>query len=300
MENLQFEALAVNEAKLPSLQFYETHDGQQLAYRYYDADTTELSLILLHGSAYHSRYLQPLASYLAEHGVANIYTPDMRGHGPKTTTRGDVKYIGQLENDISDLVHYARQHQNGAVILGGHSSRGGAVIRYAGGDNAAVEGYLLLAPYIHYNAPTAPPKNQWANANVLRIIGLNILNGLGITVFNHLDVISFSMPDAVRDGTETLQYSYTLQMSMHPHGDYGNDIASLDASCLVLVGADDEVFKAKSFKQLFASYSPETRVTVVPGISHFGVVTKHSAQVRIASWLRRIGLSLKNRGNWAL
>ncbi|CQR47433.1 Arylesterase [Paraliobacillus sp. PM-2] len=286
-ENLSFNRLETDEAKLTSMQQYTARDGQELSYRYYNGNASK-TLILLHGSAYHSSYLQPLASYLSEHNVVNVYTPDLRGHGSQTKNRGDVKYIGQIEDDISDFVKYVRKQQKGEILLGGHSSGGGTVIRYAGGDNAPVDGYLLLSPFIHHTAPTYRSDSEWTNVNLPRMIGLSILNTFGISVLNHHDVISFNMPESVRDGTETLRYTYALQTSMHPRNDYGKDIASLDKPSYLMIGSDDNVFKAEAFKSLFNKNSSKTKVNILKDISHFGVVTKNAAQKSISKWLKNL------------
>ncbi len=282
--DLSFDTLQTNENKLPSLQQYTARDGEKLSYRYYGAETDK-TIILLHGSAYHSSYLQPLASHLSENDVANVYTPDFRGHGPQTENRGEADYIGQLEDDINDFVKYIRSQQEGPLLLGGHSSGGGTVIRYAGGENEPVDGYLMLSPFIHHTAPTYRPDSEWSNVNMPRMIGLSILNTFGITVLNHKDVISFNMPEAVRDGTETLRYNYALQISMHARNDYGKDIASLEEPSFVMIGTDDHISKPEAFQPLFNEYSPKTKVSLLPDISHFDVVTKNTAHKMIAEWL---------------
>lgn len=289
-DNLRFDQLQTDEDKLAPLESYQARDGQQLSYRYYTSDA-EQALIMLHGSAYHSDYLQPLASYLAENNIANVYTPDFRGHGPNASERGDVAYIGQLEDDISDLVEFVSQRETGSVVLGGHSSGGGTAIRYAGGDQASsVDGYLLLAPYIHYQAPTAAETNDWANVNTPRMAGLSILNFFQITAFNHKDVISFNMPAEVRDGTETLQYSYMLQTSMHPRGDYQQDIASLPDNTQLLIGGKDEVFQPDAYQPLFEEHAPQVTTKSLPETSHFGIVTKDSAHQTVADWMQATSL----------
>ena len=60
-----------------------------------------------------------------------------------------------------------------------------------------VDGYILLAPYIHHSAPTSAESNSdWADPKVLRLILLGLLNGVGITGLNDLTVIEFKMPEA--------------------------------------------------------------------------------------------------------
>ncbi len=39
-----------------------------------------------------------------------VLTPDLRGHGNNIGEKGDVEYIGQLENDIEDLIEFSKQN----------------------------------------------------------------------------------------------------------------------------------------------------------------------------------------------
>ena len=80
----------------------------------------------------------------------------------------------------------------------------------------------------------------WASLNFLRIYGLLTLNTIGIHGFNGLPVIEFNKPTKFWDGTETLSYSYRLNVSYHPHYRYQDDIRSLGGPTLVMIGAHDE------------------------------------------------------------
>ncbi len=288
LESLKFNELQTNQQQLPELQTYQTRDGSELSYRYYES-TAEQVLIFIHGSGYHSEYLQELATYLSEEGVAKVYTPNLRGHGPAPETRGDIAYIGQIDDDIYDLIDFVDQrHPEQPIILGGHSSGGGTVIRTAGGDasHEAVERYLLIAPYIHHTAPTnSSDKNEWANVNTPRMIGLSMLNQIGITHVNDLDVISFNMPSEYRDQTETLAYSYRLQTSMHPRSDYQKDISSMNGEIFVVAGSEDGSFLVDQYQQVFAEH-PNTKIEIMDGLSHFGPIFDESAQKEIAAWLQ--------------
>jgi len=65
--------------------------------------------------------------------------PNMRGHYQSGRHRVDVDYIGQMEDDMADLIRHLREQRlNGPITLGGHSSGGGFAIRFAGGGQAAL------------------------------------------------------------------------------------------------------------------------------------------------------------------
>ena len=273
----------------PALHKYQARDGTPLHYREYagSGDAARV-IVLLHGSGYHSGYLQPLAAGLAESDNVRVYTPDLRGHGPDPVRRGDVDYIGQLEDDLDDFLGLVRRaHPEAALLLAGHSSGGGLAIRHAGGDpQVPVDGYILLAPYIHHSAPTSAESNSdWADPKVLRLILLGLLNGVGITGLNDLTVIEFNMPEAVRDGTETLAYSYRMQTSMHPRDDYGTDIAALNAPTLVLAGSADSSFNSDAYAPLFREHTDHAEVKVLEGVGHLGLIKSADTRGAIQQWL---------------
>ncbi len=286
LENLQFTDLRTERTTLPPLEQFKARDGEALSFRHYTANANQV-LILVHGSGYHGSYFQPLASYLTEGGIASVYTLDLRGHGLHPESRGDIKYMGQIEDDLYDFIEFVKQrHRKESIILGGHSSGGGTVIRMAGGRrrHQAISGYLLIAPYIHHQSPTNTKINNWVNVNIPRIIGLSMLNQLKITHLNHMPVISFNMPYPYRDNTETLTYSYRLQVSMHPRKHYKRDILSLDQRVLVIAGSGDEAFNVDRYKQVFQD-NKHAEVVLLEGLSHFNIISRQASHEKISEWI---------------
>jgi non-heme chloroperoxidase len=220
-------ASAPTELPLPSLRRFAARDGEELAYRYYESDTDRI-LIFVHGSSYHGAGYHTLASFISKSGTARVVLPNLRGHFQSGRRRGDVDYIGQLEDDMVDLITFLRGEQlSGPITLGGHSSGGGFVIRFAGGGHDIVSSYLMLAP-IMPTSPTVKGGNAggWANLQ-RRLFGLLALNVVGIHGFDALPIVEFNKPAKYRDGTETLAYSYRLNMSYHPRYRYQNDLTAL-------------------------------------------------------------------------
>ena len=288
---LRFEALPrVSEAEVAPLEVYPTRDRTLLPVRRYDGPGgSDKTLILLHGSGYHSRYLAPLAARLARAGAAHVVTPDLRGHGAEPVRRGDVDYIDQLEDDIADLATYAEQRHPGTrLVVGGHSSGGGLAVRFAGsrhGERAA--GLVLLAPYLGHDAPTTRSNaGGWARPRLPVIIALSILNGFGITALNGVTAITFDMPEEARDGTETLAYSFRLNTGYAPRN-HRKDLAATRAPVLGLIGADDEAFYAEKLGPTLASLT-EASVEVIPGVSHLDLPGRPVTAERIAVWLSRL------------
>ncbi len=284
---IDFSRLAGDYSGLPELEPYAARDGSKLRVRHYAAESS-LTMILIHGSGWHSSYLLPLAGFIAESGLARVYTPDLRGHGQNPARRGDVDHVGQLEDDLADLVGFIKEkHPETKVIIAGHSSGGGLALRFAGGKYGGLScGCLLLSPFLKYNAPTMRPNSGgWAIPYVGRIIGLVLLNNLGLTWFNHLPVIEFNLPSQWRDGSETLVYSYQLNAAMAPVN-YKRDLAAIKAPLLVMVGEADESFIATEFPPLIKGYAPNAQVEIIPAAGHIEVVTGEKVRPILGQWLK--------------
>lgn len=231
-------------------------------------------LILLHGSSWHGQQFDGLAQNLV--GTADILLPDLRGHGANPQSRGDVNYLGQYDDDLADLIKtYA--HEGQKVVLGGHSSGGGLVARFAGGAHAEmIDGAIMLAPFLKYNAPTTRQNSGgWAYPLTRRLIGLSMLNAAHISALNHLTVMQFAMPQEVLDGplghTATLAYSYRLNQSYAPRDKYLEDIAALP-SFMLIVGRDDEAFFADQYQPLMQEVTDKGSYHLVAGASHLQIV----------------------------
>jgi alpha-beta hydrolase superfamily lysophospholipase len=284
---LRFDSLApVDPRSLPPFESFPARDGSALPLRHFAADA-RCTLILLHGSGYHGRYLAPLAQRLAGAGSARVYVPDLRGHGPAPARRGDLAYTDQLEDDLADLVACVRaRHPGACVAIAGHSSGGGLALRFAGGAHGEeAEGYALLAPYLGHGAPTTRPgSGGWARPRIPLIIALSLLGGLGVHALDGLTALRFEMPEAVRDGTETLAYSWRMTQGFAPR-DWRRDLAAVRRPLIVLVGADDEAFHAARYPEVVRAGAASARVDIVPGVSHLGLVGAPEVAASLAEWL---------------
>ncbi len=288
-----FEELFFDYSSLPELKSYRARDGTQLAYRYYPAESDKI-IILLHGAGWHSRYFLPLAEFISSEGLAQVYTPDLRGHGLTPKRRGDVDYIGQFEEDLADLIAIIRKDNPDAIlIMGGHSSGGGLAIRFAGSQyGQKVGAYMLMSPFLKYNAPTTRLNSGgFARPNTRRIIGLVMLNNVGIRWFNYLTVMKFNMPERARDGTETLSYSYRLTTAYAPQ-DYEKDLSAITQPLLVVAGTKDETMVYCQYDPVISQYTT-AQVKLLQGVSHMGLVVCPEVRPLIKEWLADLGQDKK-------
>jgi non-heme chloroperoxidase len=287
--DLTFNELFFDYKNLPPLQTFAARDGIKLAYRHYPAQSSKV-IILVHGSGWHSQYYLPLAEAISSEGIAQVYTPDLRGHGPNPERRGDVNYIDQLEDDLADLITIIRKDiPNAMLIIGGHSSGGGLVIRFAGSRyGKQTDAYVLLSPFLKYNAPTIRANSGgWAHPYTGRIAGLTILNFMGIHWFDYLTAIEFNMPKEARDGTETLSYSHRLNTAYAPRN-YKKDLSAITQPLLVAAGTIDESFIANQFEPVITQYTA-AQVKLLPGLTHMGVVVRPEIRSVVKEWLKGLG-----------
>ncbi len=269
---------------------FETRDGAGQMARVYPGPSGAPLLVLVHGSGWHGLQFDELARQLQ--GSATVIAPDLRGHGETPQRRGDVDHIAQLEEDIADLVT-ATVKPGQKTVLAGHSSGGGLVVRFAGGTHGEMlDGAILLAPFLKYNAPTTRQNSGgWARPLTRRIIGLSMLNGVGITALNGLTAIRFNFPASVRNGplghTVTDAYSFRLNTAFAPRNDYLADIAKLP-KFLLIAGLDDESFFAKEYQPLMSSVTDKGQYLLVPDQSHLAIVDAPDTRVAIEKFLQTL------------
>lgn len=268
---------------LPALSRYRTQDGGLLAYRAYpvayplvhpgaDSAETQQVAILIHGSAGQSPGMHAVARTLNKTGAA-VYALDVRGHGA-SGRRGDIDYIGQLDNDLADFVAHVRPaHPHAIWTLVGFSAGGAFALRIAGGPYGDLfDRYIAIAPALIFPKGVARPGNgSWATVSVPRIGGLIVLNLIGIHRFDGLNAVRYAAPPA--DTWFTHAYSYRLAMNFSPGLDYLSALARVKAPVAVLDGADDEQFYPDSYAALLKPMKPDIMVEVVPGVGHAGATT---------------------------
>ncbi|MBA1146784.1 alpha/beta hydrolase [Ectothiorhodospiraceae bacterium WFHF3C12] len=261
---------AVDYANVPPLRRYTARDGEALGYRAYPpADRARPgSVVLIHGSSANSRSMHPLSRALAGAGY-RVYALDVRGHG-SSGPRGDIDYIGQLEDDLADFLESVSPEAPRTLI--GFSSGGGFALRFAGSERQTLfAGYLLLAPFISQDASTSrDDAGGWVSVGLPRYIAIAILNGFGVKAFNHLPVIRYALAEEARAHL-TPAYSFALAENFRPRQEYRANIRAVNQPVRVVAGEADELFHAARFGDVFALAGKDVPVRLVPGIGHVGL-----------------------------
>lgn len=266
-------ARAVDRSSMPPLSRFSARDGTELAYRHYPArgPSTGKIAILVHGSSGSSVAVHALADALAARGV-ETYAPDIRGHGG-SGSRGDIGFIGQLENDMADLVALVRKTSpTDPLTLLGHSSGGGFALRIASSPiQDLFARTVLLAPYLGYDAPTnRPASGGWANADIPRFFGLMALRRLGIDCCKSLPTLAFAVP---ANSAKILNptYSFRLMRNFATRG-YQADLAAAHHPMTLIAGASDELMLADKYADAVHAVAPSVQVKLIDGVDHMGIV----------------------------
>ena len=269
---------------LPPVERFQARDGILLGYRHYPArgPATGRAAIVIHGSSGSSgTSIHPLSAALAARGV-ETWAVDIRGHGA-SGSRGDIGYIGQLEDDLADFVVVVRKSAPTVPLtLLGHSAGGGFALRIASSPiQNLFSRTVLLAPYLGYDAPTNQPHSGgWASADIPRVLGLLMLRKLGISCCEALPTLAFAVPP----GSENLlvpAYSFRLMRNFATNG-YRTDLLAATRPLTLISGADDELMLADKYADAVHAVAPSVEVKLIAGVSHIGIVSDTKAVSAIA------------------
>ena len=271
---------AVDYSSLPAIERFQARDGTALGFRHYPAGSPKAGrvAIMIHGSAGSSAgAIHALSGALAAHGV-ETWAMDVRGHGT-SGTRGDIAYVGQLEDDLADFVAVVRKTDPTAPItLVGHSAGGGFALRVAGSPiQNLFARTVLIAPYLGYNAPTNRPNSGgWARADIPRIVGLLALRTIGIDCCDALPVLAYAVPPNSEKALVPT-YSDRLMRNFANHPDYRRDLEAATKPLTIISGADDELMVADKYAEAVRGITPPVDVKLIDGVNHIGVVSNPAA-----------------------
>jgi alpha-beta hydrolase superfamily lysophospholipase len=281
-------ARAVDRSDMPGIDRFHARDGTELAYRHYPArgPATGQIAVVVHGSSGSSIAVHALAKGLAGRGV-DSYAPDIRGHGA-SGSRGDIGYLGQLEDDMSDFVAEIRKaNPTAPLTLLGHSSGGGFALRLAGSPvQNLFDRSVLLAPYLGYDAPSSRQNaGGWASPDIPRFLGLSLLRRFGIVCCESLPTIAF----AVATNSSAIlasSYSYRLMRNFGTTADYRGDLAAAGKPVVLFAGAADELMFPEKFQE---AVGPHVPVRLIDGVNHMGIVSDPAAVAAIADDVAKAG-----------
>ncbi|MBR0829072.1 alpha/beta fold hydrolase [Bradyrhizobium manausense] len=271
---------AVDFSTMPALERFQARDGTWIGFRHYapNGPATGRGAVFIHGSSGSSATVNHALTYaIAARGV-ETWALDMRGHGA-SGTRGDIGYVGQLEDDLVDFVAFLRRTAPDLPLtLIGHSAGAGFSLRVAATPimQDMFVRTVLLAPYLGYDAPTNQlHSGGWANADIPRLLGLAALRKLGIDCCAQLPVLALAVPpNSAKILVPT--YSDRLMRNFATRG-YRLDFPNATRPITIFGAAEDEMMISAKYAEAVQAIKPSVDVKLIDGINHMGIVTNPKA-----------------------
>ena len=146
---------------------------------------------------------------------------DIRGHGA-SGTRGDIAYLGQLEDDLADLVGEIRKtNPTAPLTLIGHSSAAGSRCASPARRSRTCSPAPCCWRPISATTRRAAVRDSggWANPDIPRFIALTVLRRLGIVCANRCRPLA-SRCRRIPAQILTATYSYRLMRNFGSSRDY--------------------------------------------------------------------------------
>ncbi|WP_167771133.1 alpha/beta hydrolase [Bradyrhizobium niftali] len=280
MKSVSESVKLVDFSTMPPLERFQARDGTWIGYRHYtpNGPATGHGAIFIHGSSGSSGTVNhALTHAIASRGV-ETWALDIRGHGG-SGTRGDIGYVGQLEDDLVDFVAQVRKTAPDLPLtLIGHSAGAGFSLRVAATPimQDMFVRTVLLAPYLGHDAPTnRPHAGGWAIVDVPRLLGLTALRKLGIDCCSQLPVLALAVP-ATSAKYLVSTYSDRLMRNFATRG-YRVDLPATTRPITIFGGADDEMMISDKYAETVQAIKPSVDVKLIDGINHMGIVTHPKA-----------------------
>ena len=265
----------IDAPEFPAPRQFRARDGASLQYYAYPAAPDKVA-VLIHGTAGPGTSMHALAEALRAAGVT-AYVLDIRGHGG-SGRRGDIDYIGQIDDDLVDFVAQLGPEKSGETrTLVGFSGGAGFALRFAGGPSGSLfDRYVFLAPILPGSAAWRPSAGGWVNIALPRLITIAYLGRAGIHWFDGWPVISYAVSaDPSRDTTAS--YSYRLSTNFGAGRLYEGYLKNLRRPAAILVGDADEQVVADQFAPLLQGLGVDIPVTIVPGMKHADMIARPEA-----------------------
>jgi alpha-beta hydrolase superfamily lysophospholipase len=287
-------AMAQTVAEITAFQprSFVMRDGVRLFARQFGTDPAT-TVLLLHGVGSDSAEMAHSTELLRQSSGARVVALDLRGHGHSGGRPWSVSHAGQYDEDVTDVLTVLRREApGGRLILAGHSMGGGIALRHALTGVAPVDGYLLIAPLLGPDSPSAKTSGGQSGGGGMadavhfrtpRLFDVLLFNLIGVHVFDGLPILDLNQPKGPAYGFAALE-------SMQPNApkDFHVALRAIRVPLLLVAGSQDEAFNAAAYPDVIYADSHGEAV-IAPGATHDGVLTASDAVEKIAQWLK--GLS---------
>ena len=249
-------------AALPADRAVSGARRHQLGFRRYPARAARerAVAIVMHGSSGSSgSSIHVLSTALAARGV-ETWAVDIRGHGA-SGTRGDIGYLGQLEDDLADFVAKVRKTNSAAPLtLIGHSAGGGFALRVAGRRSRTCS--RARCCWRPISATTRRPTGRTPAAGPAPTFrassALSVLRRIGIDLLRIAADARVCGAAEFRRRSWRSTYTYRLMRNFANRPDYRGDLAAASKPVTIFAGAADELMLPDKYARSGARHQPRS------------------------------------------
>lgn len=291
LEKLEF----LNDFTVESPAYIKSSDGCALAYYAFVPELPKAMVIFYHGAGFYGSALyQYFATQLADKHNIGCYLFDIRGHGNSDGNRGDAPNVKQVWDDVTAAVEHVKTfYPNIPLYVGGHSSGAGMILNYSNHyNNPAIQGYLLVTPYLGRNSGVFKEHADPATSFIKSVrTWVFILNGItGGYCFAHTPAVFFNYPKHLLASDPKIVSSYTPTMTATTSPEDPKKLfGGIDKPFGLFIAADDEQFVAQKIAA-YKNYVPadiveKSTVQIIEATKHLDILLSVADQC--AAFIKR-------------
>ena len=205
----------------------------------------------------------------------------MRGHGT-SGTRGDIGYVGQLEDDLADFVAVVAQDRAVSAVDAGRPFRPAAALRCAWRARRSRTCSSASCCSRPISATTLRPPGRVPAAGRAPISRASSAcwrcARSASPAVRRCRCWRFAVPP---NSEKTLVSTYTdrLMRNFAVRGDFRRDLAAATKPLTIISGADDELMFSDKYAEAVRGAKVAVDVKVIDGINHMGIVSRAEGDI---------------------
>lgn len=265
-------------------------------------------ILHLHANSYTNIIYTSYARSLASNGAV-VCLLNLRGNGTSEGVKGRVDYVGQLEEDVHEVIcQLQKKYSKVPLVLSGHSGGTAICLRYLDRFSSEdISGLILLAPIIQphpeasrYDMPGSRVLNfirfQSLDKRLLpedkrdklpRIYLFRIFLAWIIPFMRDIKTVEFPRNGDEHEG-RTFDFSYKT-MKNYSIKNYKRLFGEITIPVFTSIGMDDDVTLPRFVEDICATYlsgGSNTEWHLIEGVNHSNIVRK--SQRKVILWLNQI------------
>ena len=250
--------------------FQSATDKSNIFYQSWKKPKAKRVLILQHGFGEHSDRYGNILEKLKDDDF-NIYALDSRGHGRSDGKRGHVDQFQYYINDLTELIHIARDEQKvNKVSLLGHSLGGVIALQYAleGFNQEYLDGLILSSPGLKVKMDFEKEVKKFIGEIVASFLPDTTIDAnLDLNYLSHdRTVIDAYKKDKLTHGKVSFQMAtnlFNLSKALYDKAHH------LHVPILIIHGESDGIVDVDGSRDLFRHLTSEKKfIKTYPGLYH--------------------------------